>query len=216
MQMRTCERMGAPPTGSGRQGAAGGRGCQRGGGASGASCARRQGAAHPPQEALAAFFGFDQNLPRISFQKRLFGRSVVAFFGFDQMGAARLVKTEHSCQRRAEKRGPRCETARRFGQNRKKLPRASERMAGRHQQGDHRGALPSPTQEAKGRSGAPSGPRPGRAKRTKRCAGGADSGRAHSPGRCARIPTRKRRHRERSQPVRSFDSARPAASLHSG
>ena len=66
--------------------------------------------------------GFDQNLERISFQKRLFGRSVASFFGFDQTGGARLVKTEHFCQRRAEKRGSRCEIDPAFGQNRKKLP----------------------------------------------------------------------------------------------
>ena len=74
---------------------------------------------------LATFFGFDQNLERISFQKRLFGHPVASFFGFDQMGGAHLVKTEHFCQRRAEKRGSRCETAPDFGQNRKKLPAPS-------------------------------------------------------------------------------------------
>ena len=92
-------------------------------------------AARPPQEALAAFFGFDQNLPRISFQRRLFGRSVASFFGFDQIEGAHLVKTENSCQPRAEKRGSRCETVTRFGQNRKKLPAPSSDAAMRRKMG---------------------------------------------------------------------------------
>ena len=79
--------------------------------------------------ALAAFCGFDQNPERISFRKRLFDRSVAAFFGFDQMSAIHLVKTEKTCQPRAEKRGPRCETAHQLGQNRKKLPRPFYRLA---------------------------------------------------------------------------------------
>ena len=172
----------------------------------------------PPNGALAAFFGFDQNLPRISFQKRLFGRSVASFFGFDQMATAFLVKTEHSCRRKAEKRGSRCETARQFGQNRKKLPGASGRMAGRRSRADRGGATSMrPRRKRKGRAGRPRARAPAAQNAQKDAQGGADSGRAHSPGRCARIPTRKRRRRrERSQPVRSFDSARPAGSLCSG
>ena len=54
---------------------------------------------------------------------------MASFFGFDQTGPAHLVKTEHFCQPRAEKRGSRCETAPQFGQNRKKLPGGSERKA---------------------------------------------------------------------------------------
>ena len=71
---------------------------------------------------LAAFFGFDQNFSWISFQKRLFGHSVASFFGFDQIEGRHLVKTEKSCHGRARKGGLKCETARDFGQNRKKLP----------------------------------------------------------------------------------------------
>ena len=91
--------------------------------------ARARARARIAGRAVAKMFGFDQNFPRISFQKRLFGHSVASFFGFDQMSAAHLVKTANSCQRRAEKRGLRCKTALLFGQNRKFLPRPFYRLA---------------------------------------------------------------------------------------
>ena len=91
--------------------------------------ARARARARIAGRAVTKMFGFDQNFPRISFQKQLFGHSVASFFGFDQMSAARLVKTANSCQRRAEKRGSRCEIAPPFGQNRKFLPRPFYRLA---------------------------------------------------------------------------------------
>ena len=91
---------------------------------------------------LAAFFGFDQNLSWISFQKWLFGHSVASFFGFDQIEGRHLVKTEKSCHGRARKGGLKCETARDFGQNRKKLPGGWRLAAARRRSAARRAPRP--------------------------------------------------------------------------
>ena len=85
--------------------------------------ASRTGRAHETHGHLAAFCSFDQNFSRISFQKRLFGQSVAAFFGFDQMTGAFLVKTEKSCQRRAENGVLKCETPSRLVKTEKSCQR---------------------------------------------------------------------------------------------
>ena len=118
-----------------------------------------------------------------------------------------LVKTEKSCQ----------------GRTSAWRDSARRRITGAH--------FRAPTQEAKGRSGAPPGPRPGRAKRAKRCAGGrrrrsralAWPVRAH-PNPEAPPPSRALAAsgilRLRSPcglaPLRMTRAARPAGSLRSG